>query len=82
MPLDVAKAQAMEEEVRAIDAEARVDELEEQLEAERRNAQAAWDEAANLRADLDMSRDRATASVGILRQMQHRVRNLPMMRLL
>lgn len=43
LQLDGIKAQMMTEELRAIDAEARADELDEQLEAERRDARAALD---------------------------------------
>ena len=77
LQLDGVKARLMTEELRAIDAEARADELEEQLDAERCDAHAARDKAAQLHTELDMSHGREAAGVANLRQMQQQVRKLP-----
>ncbi len=76
LQLDGVKARLMTEELRAIDAEARADELEEQLDAERSDAQVAQDAAAQLQAELEVSRGREMAGVGNLCQMQQQVRKL------
>ena len=69
----------MEQESRAVAAEARVVELEEQLAAERRGARAAQDEAATLRADLEISRKWEMAGAASVARVQQQVRQLPMM---